>query len=330
MDLLGALKFVQGSVAKKELQEGLTHFRIVDGFVRGYNGVMALCSPIGLGVDCTPKAEPLIKAITACEEAVQMTMLTNGKLSIKSGGFKVSIDTIDGPTVHVEPEGAVYEIHGEAFLNGLKVVSPFISDDASRPWTCGVLVKDGSMYATNNASMIQFWFGSTFPVVCAIPRMAVKELLRVKKTPTHIQATENSMTFHYEDGCWLRTQLIENSWPNLDNIIEKSSAGANPYSLEPSIFDALEKIKPFAERDVKVYIENATCRTHFTEADGASAMFKEYQTVGVYNIDLLMQLKGLATQWDASRYNTPDHRGLASPIVFYGESLRGLIVGFRL
>ena len=56
MDLLDALKFVQGSVAKKELQEGLTHFRIVDGTVRGFNGTISLCSPVPLNIDCTPKA----------------------------------------------------------------------------------------------------------------------------------------------------------------------------------------------------------------------------------------------------------------------------------
>lgn len=329
MDLLSALKFVQGSVAKKELQEGLTHFRIVDGYVRGYNGVLALCSPIGLNIDCTPKAEPMIKAIAACEDAVQMTMLTNGKLSIKSGGFKVSIDTIDGPTQHVEPEGTLYEINGEKFLNGIKTVQAFISDDASRPWSCGVLIKEGSMFATNNTSIIQYWFGDVFPVVCVIPRLAVKELLRIKQPPVSVQATENSMTFHFGDGCWLRTQLIEPKWPDIEKIITKSEEGSNPYQLEPSLFDALEKIKPFAERDVKVYIENSLCRTHVVELDGASALFKEHQTLGVYNIDLLMQLKGLATEWDASRYNVLDYRGLPSPIVFYGEGLRGVIVGFR-
>lgn len=330
MELLDALKFVQGSVARKELQEGLTHFRIEGGFVRGYNGNLALCSPIGLQIDCTPKAEPMLKAIAACEEAVQMTMLANGKLSIKSGGFKVSVDTLTGPTVHVEPEGEIHAIDGRLFLDGLQRVQPFISDDASRPWSCGVLVKQGSMYATNNASLVQYWFGAVFPVDCVVPRMAIKELLRIKKVPTHIQCNDNSMTFHYEDGCWLRTQLLELKWPNIESIITRTEEGSNCYEVDPELFNCLERIKPFCERDGRVYIENALVRTHYEEADGASSMFREYKSVGVYNVDLLLQLKGLATQWDASRYNVPDARGLATPIIFYGENMRGVIVGFRI
>ncbi|PWI52046.1 hypothetical protein, partial [Sulfoacidibacillus thermotolerans] len=121
MDLLDALKFVQGSVAKKELQEGLTHFRIVNGTVRGFNGTISLCSPVPLNIDCTPKAEPMLKAIAACDEAVQMTMLANGKLSIKSGGFKVSVDTLQKPTAHVEPDGTIPDITGHHFPHGLNL-----------------------------------------------------------------------------------------------------------------------------------------------------------------------------------------------------------------
>lgn len=330
MDLLDALKFVQGSVAKKELQEGLTHFRIVDGTVRGFNGTISLCSPVPLNIDCTPKAEPMLKAIAACDEAVQMTMLANGKLSIKSGGFKVSVDTLQKPTAHVEPEGTIHEIDGQLFLNGLSRVTPFISNDASRPWSCGVLVKQGSMYATNNASIIQYWFGAVFPVDCVVPRMAIKELLRIKKPPVRIQCTDTSMTFHYEDGCWLRTQLLELKWPNIDKIIERTEKGSDVYTLDTELFNCLEKIKPFCERDGRIYMENGVVRTHYNELDGASAMFRESKSIGVYNIDLIMQLKGLATDWDASRFNEKDERGLSTPIIFYGENLRGVIVGFRL
>ena len=330
MDLLDALKFVQGSIAKKELQEGLTCFRIVDGTVRGFNGVISLCSPIQLQIDCTPKAEPMIKAIAACDEAVQMTMLANGKLSIKSGGFRASVETLQKPTAHVDPEGTEHDIDGEMFLSGLSRVLPFVSDDASRPWSCGVLVKQGSMFATNNASLVQYWFGAVFPVDCVVPRMAIKELLRIKKPPVRIQCTESSMTFHYADGCWLRTQLLDLKWPNIEKIIEKTEKGADVYTLDTELFNCLEKIKPFAERDMRVYMENGVARTHYNEADGASAMFRESKTVGVYNIELLLQLKGMATDWDASRYNVLDDRGLATPIIFYGDNLRGVIVGFRL
>ena len=43
--MLNELKFVQGSVAKKELLPSLTHFKIEDGHIRGFNGTIAISAP---------------------------------------------------------------------------------------------------------------------------------------------------------------------------------------------------------------------------------------------------------------------------------------------
>ncbi|MCU6209446.1 hypothetical protein, partial [Enterobacter cloacae] len=88
---------------------------------------------------------------------------------------------------------------------------------------------------------------------CVVPRMAIKELLRIKQAPTHISASKNSMTFHYADGCWLRTQLLALEWPNIDTIIERTETGAKCYPIDPELFNCLEKIKPFADKMGKVY-----------------------------------------------------------------------------
>ena len=54
--MLKELKFVQGAVSSKDFIPALTHFRIENGTVRSFNGLLALCSPIALDIDCTPKA----------------------------------------------------------------------------------------------------------------------------------------------------------------------------------------------------------------------------------------------------------------------------------
>lgn len=72
--MLTALKFCQGSIAKKDFLPALTHFRIEKGTVRGFNGMIALSSPINCDIDCTPEAIPLIKAIQNCKEAITLYM----------------------------------------------------------------------------------------------------------------------------------------------------------------------------------------------------------------------------------------------------------------
>jgi len=328
MSLYDALKFVQGSISKKGLVEGLTNFRISDGKVKGYNGVIALCSPIDTPLDCTPEAEPLLKAIQRCEDTVQMTLLANGKLNIKSGGFRVSVSCLEGETPHVDPEGEIYPINGETLIKGLTAVKPFISSDASRPWSIGVLLENGSVFATNNVTIAQYTVGDPFPVRCAIPRMAVHELLRIKEVPNAVQVCKNNLTFHYESGRWMRTQLLSLEWPNLENILDKFCDPQDSHTVDETLFDALENIKPFVDGVGKVYIDACKVRTHWEESDGASHHIKDNAIHGVYNIDLLLLMKDAAETYNFSGYNIDPK--LAIPGRFYGDRLRGVISGFLL
>lgn len=223
--MLNALKFCQGSVAKKDFVPELKHFAIKNGRVRGFNGILALSSPIPFDIDCKPKAEALVKAIANCTETVLLTMTPAGRLSIKSAAFKVNIDCLQEDTLHVEPEGETIEIDGTQLLKGLRVVAPFIGDDASRPWSNGVLLKDQSMFATNNATLIEYWHGSKFPHVVNLPRDAVREMLRINETPVSAQLTSNSISFHYSNDKWLRTQLYDaDAWPDLGKVLNRDSS----------------------------------------------------------------------------------------------------------
>ena len=76
--MLTSLKFVQGAVAKKDFLPALTHFVIENGTVRGYNGMLALCSPIPFDIACKPKAESLVKAIANCNETVTLSLTQRG------------------------------------------------------------------------------------------------------------------------------------------------------------------------------------------------------------------------------------------------------------
>lgn len=316
--MLSELKFVQGAVAKKELIPTLTHFRIEGGTVRSFNGTLALCSPINLDIDCTPKAEPFVKAIQNCKETVTMSMTPAGRLSIKSGSFKAFIECVEEETPHVVPDGKEFDIDGDAVLKALKTISPFIGDDASRPWSNGVLLKGESAFATNNVSVIEYWVGSTFPIVCNVPKVAIKEMLRINEPPLRAQVNDHSISFHYSDGRWIRTALLDIAWPDLGKILDV------PCSAEPideRIYEALDTIKPFVDKLERVYIQGGNIATTLIEGEGASFDIPDFPHEGVYQLRILNLLKGVATSIDFTSY--------PKPCIFYGERLRGAIIGMR-
>jgi hypothetical protein len=316
--MLSSLKFCAGSVARKDYVAALTHFKIAEGRVSGFNGTLALSSPIAFDIVCSPRAETLIKAIGNCEDTVQLSMTPAGRLSVKSGTFKVFVDCIQGDTPHVEPEGAVVQFDGAALLKGLKAVAPFMSEDASRLWSQGVLIKDSSLFATNNVMLVQYWIGVEFPHVVNIPRPAVKEMLRINEAPIFAQVAENSITFHYNDDRWLRTQLYDTTWPDLGKVLNQPS---NQEPIDKALFKGLEVIKPFIDKVGSVYFEKGLINTVATELEGASYAVPDLRHDGLYNHTMLSLLENAADTIDWSTY--------PKPCIFNSGMLRGAIVGMR-
>jgi hypothetical protein len=316
--MLTSLKFCAGSVAKKDFVIELKHFAIKDGRVRGFNGNMALSSPIPFDIDCKPHAEQLVKAVGNCIDVIQLSLTKAGRLNIKSGVFKAFIDCVDGDHAFVEPEGELMGFDGDILLAGLKAVAPFIGSDASRPWANGILIRGESMFATNNVMLVEYWLGSLFPCVVNIPRAAVKEMLRINEPPTHAQVCLNSITFYYSGDRWLRTQLYTNAWPDLAPIINKPST---QIPLDPMLFVGLDAVKAFTDKlGIVIFGENQI-RTHQDEQEGAGFAIDDFTHEGKYNIDMLYLLRDAAKTIDWSNY--------PKPCAFQGDRLRGVMIGMK-
>lgn len=316
--MLKELKFVRGAVARKSFIPLMTHFIIKDGTVKAFNGKLALCSPIACDLDCKPKGIPFVKAIQGCTDTMQLHITEAGRVSVRSGSFRALIECSHEELPNIEPTGTYVAIDGELLLKGLKILEPFIGNDASREWTNGVLFDGKSAYATNNVCLVQYWMGIDFPFKVNIPGMVIDEILRIDEEPIAIQADANCITFHYESGRWIRGQLYENQWPDLSRILEKE---VNPIPVDPELFVGLKAIKPFADKLNRVYINQQGLRTHLESDDGANYDIADFHFEGVFNIEMLQLLEPIATQYDMSHF--------PEACLFFGERWRGAIIGMR-
>lgn len=326
--MIKELKFVMGAVAKKEFLPAMSHFSIdVDkggGFVCSYNGALALGSPIAFEIPCKPKAIDMVKAIGSCKETITMTMTPAGRLSIKSGKFKALVDCVQEETPHVQPEGHRVDFDGAEVLNALKVLEPFIGNDASRQWSNGVLLRGSSAFATNNVTLVEYWMGCTFPVVINLPRAAVTEMLRINEAPLYAQMNDNSISFHYNDRRWLRTQVLEVTWPDMSKIFDQNIS-ENAIPIPEQLFEGLSTIKPFCDKMGRVYLRDGKISTVTKEAEGlkhGDYELDNFPFEGCYQITMLELLEGVA--------QTVDFTTFPKPCIFYGERLRGAIIGMRI
>lgn len=315
--MIDALKFVQGAVAKKDYVQALTHFHIADGKIKGYNGSLALCSPIDLNLEVIPKAQPFIKAIQTCRETVQLNMTPTGRLAIKSGGFKAYVDCLEGAPLDIQPEGEEVRLDG-GFLKALKVLNPFIAEDASRPWARGIMFRGPSAYATNNVILVEYWLGYSFPVEVNIPKPAVQELLRIGEEPTHLQVCEHSVTFHFEGGQWLRTQTYSTQWPDMSKVLNREAA---PAPLPDGFFEALLDLAPFVDELGRIFFLGTRMATTPAEGLGASCDLDGLPEQGIFHVKQLQLLEGVVQKVDLTQY--------PAPCLFYGDKLRGAVMGMR-
>lgn len=320
MSIADALKFVKGAVSTKNFVPAMQHFAIADGEVSAFNGVVSLSSPIDVDLFCAPKAAPLVSALDRCGDVVTLDMTSAERLHVKSSGFGVFVDCF--PLVEMpqaKPAGDVVPIDGDKLVQALNVLKPFIGDDASRPWSNGVLLKDGCAFATNNVTLVQYWLGEDLGVPVNIPAVAVKELMRIKQTPISVQASHSSVTFHFEGGRWLNTLLFDaDAWPPLEKIL---NVPCDPLPVPEGFFEGLSNLKPFLDEGGRVYFhENAIATTHEPH-NGVGAYQRVDQLVqpGIYSHAMLSLLDGVALKVDFSLY--------PRQCIFYGDNIRGAIIG---
>jgi len=316
--MLDALRFVQGAVAKRDFVPALTHFRITAGEIKGYNGTLALRSPIAIDLEATPKALPFIKAIQTCDETASLHLTPKGKLAVASGRFRAYIDCLNDPYPSVEPEGELIELE-PGLHNVMETLLPFVSEDASRPWSRGILFQGQSAFATNNVTLVQYWMPAVCPVVVNVPRAAVVELARIGEDPIALQATASNITFHFPGDRWLRTQAYNSEWPNLVPILDQDLTACP--ELTEDFWLAVNELAPFVDDTGGLYLANGLITTSLIEGEGAQAEVPGLVADGRFNVEYLKLLEGVAT-----------HASLVarSPgALFFGPNLRGAIAAMR-
>lgn len=319
--MIDALKFVQGAVAKKDFVPALTHFRICNGRVKGFNGSLGICSPINIDLDIAPKAAQFVKAINACEEEISLHVAENGKLCVRSGKFKTFVDCDDKHNYpDIEPTGKMVQL-GKELVPALKKLEPFIAEDASRPWACGVMFDGESAYATNNIVFVEHWLGYSFPVRVNIPASAIRELIRIGENPVRMQMTEDRIVFHYEGKQWLSTQVLTQPWPDVSGLFARMSMkGQKP--VPEGLWEALEHIVPFGDDLNRCFmLGSEISTTDKSDVTGTSIKLKGLPEFGIYNGKQLLALKEVATSFAFDIY--------PSAVPFFGTATRGLISGIR-
>lgn len=316
--MLAQLKFVQRGVARRDFVPGLTHFRIKDRRVTGFNGVYALSAPVEIGFNIAPSASRFIMALDACEDVIQLSLAADEtNLTVRSGDFRSSVPCVGVETVpETQPEGIVVAPH-ESILDALTALREFVGFDASRPWATGILLRGQSAFATNNCVIAEYWLGTPFPYMVNIPSSVIDEVVKVNEELASMQISPNSITFHYSDGRWIKSALLALDWGDVSSHLDHAWNGSNLQPVQPGLADACEKLARFsAKEDSRIYFRGSFVATF---GDKDSIELPGAPSQGIYHVQFLNQVLAVAESIDFSKY--------PEPIPFAGHNLRGAMLG---
>lgn len=323
--MLEALKFVQRGVARRDIVPGLTHFRIKDGRVTGFNGSYSLSAPVDIGFNVAPSAGAFVKALDACEDVITLKMDNEKSLLVRSGNFRTSVPCIPLESVPtVTPEGVMVDPH-DSILGALELLKPFVGVDASRPWATGVLFNKQSAFATNNIIVAEYWLGTHFPHTVNVPSGIVDEVIRVSEELTMLQIASGSITFHYADGRWIKSQLLALDWPDIISVLDNAWKNTKLKPVPPGLPEAVEKLSRFGDKkDCRTYFRGTDIATHTEGAvdGGALVELQGIPNKGCYHTRYLNDVFDIAERIDFDAY--------PHPIPFTGARVRGAMVGIAL
>jgi DNA polymerase III sliding clamp (beta) subunit (PCNA family) len=311
------LNLVRGSVSTKDFVPVLQCFHIYNGRIQGQNGRIAIDAPFPDMGDITVPAERFLKAVDACDGEPKISVTEEGKLSIKKGAFRAVLPLHDHTAFpRAEKTGEVLATC-DGLIAMLRRLRPFISEDASRPWALGILLRADYAYATNNVILARTPFEWSFGDII-LPVYAIDELLRIGEEPTVVLVDDTALTFEYKSGAWLRAQLLTGGWPAVENKFDDIP------QLEPvpdGLREAVEKVLPFCPDPKFPLIALSANGVSTAEGEHMAAVEGIVLPEGRYRAETL-----LAVLEVAKRISLEDY---PRPVMFSGDQIEGMFVGMK-
>lgn len=321
MEILKALKFVKNGYAKKDLIPELTHYSIRNNRVTAYNGSIAFSSPIALDIDIAPVALHFHKCIEACEDEISLTIEKGDKLRIKSGNFKSvvkCIPTSQIPTIIPRGNKIVFP---EDFIDRLTKILPIIDNESEKLYTQGLNLRKQSAFATNNVVMVELWLGIDLPEI-TIPKRAIIEICKYGEAINHVLIDHDMIYFMYDNERWIASKLILCECPDFVRVLDRQT---RPQALPVAFWEAMETLSRFADEAGRVTISTGEILAGEISSDSeaiASITVKDLviEETCLFNINQFLKIKNILQSIEFKA---------GQACLFYGDKLRGAILGYR-
>jgi hypothetical protein len=286
-----------------------THLSLTNGRATGFNRIITASAPITEDLHTFPRAKPLATALARCGGDLVITQ-TEQTLTLVSGKGRFTIPCAsDLFPSEADPAIAIID---DRLKDGFAALSPVIVESGKTLIENSILLKSNTMLSTNRMVVFEFFHGIDLPTV-SVPKAFIEICKGIKSPFKGFGYSGNSITIHCEDGSWIKTQLMEGSWPKLEAIFERKNS---PAELPTGLWEGVDAIKDFSD-DGFIRFKDGQLQSHPVGTKGA-----------VWKCQILpapnYATKNLALVKD---FTTADFNAENNTAFFYGKNIRAVVQG---
>lgn len=320
--LIEAFDFVSPAY-KENGQDYMQHCRIGNGFVTAFDGIIALGHPIDEDLQLCPHLGKTLAAIKRAGNSLNLTELDSGRLSMKGDNLRVVIPCIAGDVIPPFMPDAPCGTMTDEILAGFAAVNPLVKEgEQNTPWAfTAALLRANTIVATNGHVLFEYWHGIDLPPGLTVPKIAINALAKIKKPLTRFGFGPRSVTFHFGDGAWLRSQCFSEEYPAVDTKVIAPAFGQRgpldvPEAL-PGLFDACAAVAPFCE-GTGVHMSDGVVRSHSTAGVGGEYPVSGLVGAHIVSHEYMKLIAPVATRVDLQPGS--------DRLIFWGEKMRGVVM----
>ena len=323
-ELLTALRFIKiaqyASDDAKAQAAYQSHCWFADGQVVGFNGVLAAGYPCTEEMPACPNTMLFIKALEKVRGAYSLTLLNNAQLSVASSVFKAFVPCIPlGALERVQADPGLWDM-GDEWKRAAVEAGTFCADGAQTVLGASVVSLSHSLVGTNGSALIEAWHGFGMPEGLLIPMAFVDAIAKIPLKLAKFGFTENqSLTFYFENGAWLRTQLYQEGIPNVGRVLNELSMSACT-QIPADFYAAIDAVSPFCETSA-IHIRTNSIRSHDSADKGASYVVDGLPFARTFNHQWLSKIRAFAQKVDFTTYE--------DKAVFLGDKVRVVIMAMK-
>lgn len=324
--LSAALEFI--FPAYKEKPQGAPYpsfCRIGNQQIVAFDGVVALGHPIDEDLSICPHLGRLNDAIKKAGDTLNLTELDSGRLSIKGDNLRVIVPCVDPVTIPAVMPDIQCAVIDNRIREGMAAVTGAIKEgDANTRWIeTAALLRANTIFTTNGNLCFEFYHGIDLPPGLTLPKLALTAVIKTGKALTGFGFSGSTVTFFFEDGAWLKTQMFTEQYPDVDRLLNNEIGQRGPADLPecpPGLFEAIEAVKPHADGSA-IYLGPGVVKSHSQNDVGADYPVEGVTGFHVFNADYMKMIAPHAQRIDL---NNSDRSA-----IFYGDRIRGVIMKMR-